>query len=918
MLNPCLGARCLLVLVVLAAGPACGESREAELAWPAITAEHRPGCYWWWMGSAVDEANVTRQLEAYREAGIGGLHIIPIYGAKGYEDRYIEYLSPQWMHMLGHAVAEAERLDLWVDMTTGTGWCFGGPNVPEDLACAAVQVETHEFEAGQQCRIELDARRVQAVVAFEEKGAFAELTDRVGQDGVLRWEVPEGRWRLYVVSQEPAGRMVKRAAPGGGGHMLNPFCGEAVRHYLERFDEAFAGYRGPMPRAMYHDSYEYITDWSPDLLAEFEKRRGYRLEDHVPGLLDAGPPDRVARVKCDYRETLSDMMVENFIRPWTAWAHEQGCLTRNQAHGSPGNLLDLYAAADVPETEMFDRDRDPLVAKFASSAAHVAGKARVAAETGTWLREHFTTRLADLKDLVDELFVGGVNHVIYHGNCYSPASAPWPGWVFYASTQMNPRNAIWRDAAALNAYVARCQAVLQSSRPDHDVLLYWPIHDLWHNADGRVQTLTVHHTEWLTQQPVGSTARLLWRRGYPFDYVSDRQLAGASVSDGRVAMAGGAYRAVLVPPCTHMPLATMRELMRLAGAGAAVLFQDRLTGDVPGLADLEGRRRALEKLTGRLDWDAERTEAAVGEGRFCVGTDVEALLAKAGVPREPLVDLPGMSFIRRKHVAGRYYFITNRSAALGVAQEDGAIDGWAPLATPARSVVVMDPMSGQSGVAALQAGPERPEVYLQLEPGQSCILRTFSDRDVTASAWPAWKRAGQPTPIAGTWQVTFLDGGPDLPAPFETETLDSWTTLGGDEAQRFAGTARYAIAFDVPASGADAWRLELGRVAESARVRLNGQDLGVLFAPPFHVQLPERLLEATGNTLEVEVTNLAANRIRDLDRRGVEWKRFHNINFVNTGYKEFDASEWPVRDSGLLGPVRLAPLSRIEVIGKRG
>ena len=230
----------------------------------------------------------------------------------------------------------------------------------------------------------------------------------------------------------------------------------------------------------------------------------------------------------------------------------------------------------------------------------------------------------------------------------------------------------------------------------------------------------------------------------------------------------------------------------------------------------------------------------------------------------------------------------------------------------------MDPMSGQSGVAALRAGPERPEVYLQLEPGQSCILRTFSDRDVTASAWPAWKRAGQPTPIAGTWQVTFLDGGPDLPAPFETETLDSWTTLGGDEAQRFAGTARYAIAFDVPASGADAWRLELGRVAESARVRLNGQDLGVLFAPPFHVQLPERLLEATGNTLEVEVTNLAANRIRDLDRRGVEWKRFHNINFVNSGYKEFDASEWPVRDSGLLGPVRLAPLSRIEVIGKRG
>jgi len=61
------------------------------------------------------------------------------------------------------------------------------------------------------------------------------------------------------------------------------------------------------------------------------------------------------------------------------------------------------------------------------------------------------------------------------------------------------------------------------------------------------------------------------------------------------------------------------------------------------------------------------------------------------------------------------------------------------------------------------------------------------------------------------------------------------------------------------------------------------------------------------NTLEVEVTNLAANRIADLDRRKVDWKRFHEINFVNINYKPFDASGWPTFDSGLLGPVRLIP-----------
>ena len=102
--------------------------------------------------------------------------------------------------------------------------------------------------------------------------------------------------------------------------MLNPFYGEAIKNYLHRFDEAFDKYKGPMPRAIYHDSYEYHSEWSPDLFAEFEKRRGYRLQDHLPQMFGSGTDDTTARVKCDYRETISDMMVENFMPVWTGWA----------------------------------------------------------------------------------------------------------------------------------------------------------------------------------------------------------------------------------------------------------------------------------------------------------------------------------------------------------------------------------------------------------------------------------------------------------------------------------------------------------------------------------------------------------------------------------------------------------------------
>src|SRR5262249_6951753 len=137
--------------------------------------------------------------------------------------------------------------------------------------------------------------------------------------------------------------------------------------------------------------------------------------------------------------TVSELIDES-LSQWVKWSHEHGFIARNEAHGSPANLLDLYGLADIPETEMFSKDRSKLISKFASSAAHITGKQLVSAETGTWLKEHFTETLADLKYLADDMFLSGVNHIFYHGCCYSPDEAAWPGWVFYASTEMNPRN----------------------------------------------------------------------------------------------------------------------------------------------------------------------------------------------------------------------------------------------------------------------------------------------------------------------------------------------------------------------------------------------------------------------------------------------------------------------------------------------
>jgi len=807
-----------------------------DLDWPLPTVENQPGCYWWWMGSAVDKENITWNLESMHKAGIGGATIVPIYGVKGYEKKYLQHLSPEFVDMVSYASKEAKRLGMWIDMTTGTGWPFGGPMITDDYCDATA----------------------------------------VYMDG--------------KVSQQFSGRNVKRAAPGNSGKAINPYSAKAMAYYLSHFDDPFGKDSVVMPRAMYHDSFEFIGNWCRELPEEFRKRRGYDLLQHLPELFgEKGDEDTIARIKSDYRETLSDLHLD-YLKVWVEWSESKGCTTRNQAHGSPTNLLDLYAASGIPETETFGatpfripgirRDSDniredfpqPLINSMASSAAHVAGKKLVASESCTWIRNHFRAALSQVKPEIDQLFLNGINHIFFHGTCYSPKDAPWPGWLFYASLQYNPSNAIWRDAPLLNAYITRCQSILQSGNSDNDVALYWPVHDIWHDSSGMQQMLTVHHTDWLIKSSSGKVATQLKAEGFGFDFISDRQL---------LADLGKPYKAIVVPSTAHMPLATLKKLLKISADGQTILFLDSLPSDVPGFNKLEERRAILKRLLR-------------GQEKHLVSSGaLKEALAKTAARREPMVDLK-LDYIRRRHETGYHYFVANMG--------DKSVDHWVKLGKPFASAVIMDPRSAECGVASTKNG----EIYLQLKPGETRILRTFDKKKVRGKRWVAFKQDGTPIPVRGSWNIRFVDGGPAIPADISIRELKTWTDIGDSEAKRFAGTAKYAIELTVP-EGADDWEINLGDVRESARVFINGEEAADLYSIPF-TALVGQYLKTGQNLLEIEVTNLSANRIRDLDLREVNWKIFHEINFVNHKYEIFDASKWPLTPSGLLGPVTLTPM----------
>ncbi|HNY80099.1 MAG: glycosyl hydrolase [Sedimentisphaerales bacterium] len=940
-------------VLVLALSLFCDAAYAAErpvpaLEWPAVTSQTKPWTRWWWMGSIVDEKNLTTEMQKYAAAGLGGLEITPIYGVKGYEDRFIDYLSPRWMEMLECTLKEARRLDLGVDMATGNGWPFGGPWVGAADACKNAVHKTYGLKAGerlaepvtyvQRPMVRAIGRRLdiseivepisdnedlqslaleqvrfekplplQVLMAYSDGGRIVNLTDKVAAGGELDWTAPAGNWTLYAVFQGWHGKMVERAGPGGEGDVIDHFSHEALERYLSRFDRAFAGHDVGGIRAYFNDSYEVDdaageSNWTPKFFEQFERRRGYDLRSHLPALFGKDEPVKNAKVLCDYRETISDLLLEEFTTPWRRWAEGKGATTRNQAHGSPANLLDLYAASGIPETE----GSDILGFKFASSAAHVTGKPLASCEAATWMAEHFTGTLGEARRWVDRYFLGGINHICYHGTTFSPPDEEWPGWMFYASVHFGPTNSFWNHFAALNQYVTRCQSFLQAGKPDNDVLLYWPIHDSW-SQPGR--TMLPHYSA-QTPREIESAAKMLWDAGYSFDYVSDRQLAEIRCDKGVLRTGGVTYGAVVVPACQYIPVSTFETLLTLAQQGATIIVEDHLPADVPGMSNLAARRDALNKSISQLNFVETSAsgvrEARLGSGRFLLGDDVAQTLVFAGIERESIADR-GLPFIRRTLSDGKCYFTLNAS--------DEALNGWVPLRTEAASVAIFEPMRGDKALAALRKNGPHSEVYLQLAPGQSCILRTF-DEPVQGPRYAYWSAAGQAKPLEGTWTVEFIEGGPELPAAVQTQTLRSWTDFGGGAVKRFSGTARYTIIVKRPAEQADGWLLDLGRVCESARVTLNGQELGTLISAPFEIVVPADRVEEE-SMLVIEVSNLMGNRIADLDRRGVNYKKFYNVNFAprlreNRGPDgNFSAAKWSAQDSGLIGPVTLTPLQTL-------
>ena len=890
----------MLLSLFLGVQDASGQRNNARrLHSPPHNRETKTGTRWWWFGSAVDSVNLAYNMKQYAECGIGTVEITPIYGVKGNERNNIEFLSDRWMDMFRLTKRLAKENNITVEMSTGTGWPFGGPMVPlEESACKAVFVERFlSYDDAQELDImpeEKDRKNTSLLIAMAYpmpvvanlKDNADALNDRMPfnvtsfiHNGKLTWtppflhDGPSVQWTVVALYLKRGIMKVKRPAPGGEGWVIDHFDSTAVAHYLNHISDRFIATNTPFPDVFFNDSYEVAEgDWTPTLLKEFEKRRGYRLEDHFLQLLNSQPD-----VLSDYRETLAELLLENFTRQWTAWAHSHGALTRNQAHGSPANLIDCYAAVDIPEIEGFGlsdfgirglrtdsgmtrkNDSDLSMLKYAPSAAHVSGKTLCSSETFTWLTEHFRTSLSQLKPDLDLMFCAGVNHIFTHGTAYSPQEATWPGWKFYASIDMSPTNSIWRDAPFFMQYVDNCQSFLQWGNPDNDFLVLLPVRDMWRKDTKRLlMQFSIHQMNDLAPEFI-HTILDIDKAGFDCDYISESLLLSTTFRGGKLqTKAGTTYKGLIIPQQnTNLSPAVREHIAHLKAKGAHIIY----------------------------------------------GVNTEAM-SRCATPEAMKTEL-GLNIVRRRNNFGYHYFIANLTP--------NDVDTCVSLAVDYKYAVWTDPLTGEEYNAELVSSKGKcnrlnssPLVKVHLRSGESRLLRVQKDSFYALNGALLEGKRTAFTMQKG-WFLSFKECVPDMEdKSFRIDTLRTWDGIDSLTAQ-LMGTGVYEtrlILNENDVSDDANWLLELGDVRESARVYINDEFAGCAWSVPFKVAF-KGLLHSGANKIRIEVTNLPANRIAQMDRDGIEWRIMEDINIVDIHYKKTTYADWKPMPSGLNGPVTL-------------
>ena len=413
---------------------------------------------------------------------------------------------------------------------------------------------------------------------------------------------------------------------------------------------------------------------------------------------------------------------------------------------------------------------------------------------------------------------------------------------------MSPTNSIWRDAPYFMQYVERCQSFLQWGQPDNDFLVLLPVRDMWQkNTKKLLMQFSIHAMGELAPEFI-KTILDIDRAGFDCDYISERLLMDVTYKNGMlVTKAGTRYKGLIIPGSGNMPEAVSQHITQLKAQGAHVFYQ----------VDAKELNKAAKP-------EVFKTEC-------------------------------GLKAIRRKNETGYHYFMANLTP--------NDVETVEPLAVDFKEAVWFNPLNGDISPAEF----DEDGLHICLRSGESRILQTYNE------AVPVMKNRPSTTTgsyaditLEGPWSLAFVDETPRVGETFPLNSVQPWTNLDNDSAKVTMGTGVYTTRFKLSKNDdpKGAWMIDLGDVRESARVYINGQFIGCAWSVPYVLDC-RQALKVGDNEVRIEVTNLPANRIADLDRKGVKWRKMEEINVVDINYKKTTYEDWKPMLSGLNSQVKL-------------
>ena len=905
------------------------------------SANYRPFVRWWWNGNKIEKSELARELQLLKDAGIGGVEINPISFPSETDDMNIpsiEWLSNEWIDLLKFTLEEAKKLGLTCDLLAGTGFPFGAEFLEGEERAQVVVVAVKKFEGPIKTEFSLfdvfkeadpatlspySGRKMEILELYivsdplNDINQAIKVTDKVS-DGVLKVDLPKGKYALYGLVKIDAFMRVIQGTNGGSGPVLNHYNQKAVQKYLNKITDTIQGKIGslaPYIRSFFVDSLEMEgANWTSDMMAEFKKRRGYDLYPYLPFILfrtgrmgntidlnyavkiSAELDKTLKRIRYDFEFTKAELFRERFTNTFSKWCADNKIKSRAQTYGRGHFPLEGSFNIDIPEGETWlkygvgeeisekDFTKYPwhlgrgntMINKYVSSAAHLKNKRLISSEELTNTEMVFNESLSIFKIAGDQSTISGITHPIFHGFNYSPKEAAFPGWITYGG-YFNEQNTIWPFFKLYTAYRARQSALLQQATFFADIAIMAPIGDMWSDYGAQMEPFPSRVTP--------PYQMLVWesihQNGNACDYISEQVLADATFDEGWINYGTRKYHTLFLIEVKSISPKTAQKLYDFVKSGGRIFCIETYPSQSLGWFDHQQKDVEVNEWIGKLKQYPERF-ILISKPESNFKAWYQAIQTKYGITPYVKIANPNtfLSQVRYQTENAEIFIFNNSSAHHSI---DLDVTFLAKIAV--NKAWIWDAATGEKFKLDLKNAQFKTKLY----PADSRII-VFNNEKNGQNWQPIPELTTKAQKLNTIWKVALkhMDGSIK-----NTEFAQLQDLKDLPDFKHFAGTVSYKANLDL-SNPAQMQYLDLGKVFGIAELVVNGKHIGTTWYGRNAFVL-ENILKKGSNTIEIKVTTVMLNYMKSLTQNTIAQYWANNSK----------RKEQPLQSLGMVGPVNL-------------